>query len=61
MHNKEKIEKAICLVDEMISLAAEQDKKHKVNAIARNKAEEAVGESWELFYLKNLRDLLADE
>ena len=58
MDNKEKIEKAICLVEEMISLAAKQDEKHKASAIVRNKAEEAVGESWELFYLKNLKALL---
>jgi hypothetical protein len=58
MDNEEKIERAISLVEEMLFLAAEQDKKHKAAAIAKGKGEQAIGESWELFYLKNLKDLL---
>ena len=58
MTNEEKIATAVELVDEMLFLAEEQDKKHKAAAINRGQGEQAIGKSWELFYLKNLKDLL---
>ena len=58
MDNEKKIETALQLTEEMIVIAEKYDRQHKLNAIARGKGAEAVGESWELFYLKNLRDLL---
>lgn len=60
MDSEKKIETALQLTKEMIEIAEKCDKEHKASAIARGKAEEAVGESWELFYLKSLRDLLED-
>ena len=58
MDSDEKIRRATRLVEEMLFLAEEQDKKHKSAAIARGQGEQAIGKSWELFYLSNLKDLL---
>lgn len=58
MTNEEKIRIAINMIDEMLVLAEAQDAKHRANAIAKGKGEQAVGESWETFHLKTLKNLL---
>ncbi len=58
MTDKEKIEKAICMIDEMLELAIAKDEIHKQKAIAEGKGEKAVGESWDIFHLKTLKELL---
>ncbi len=51
-------EKAMQLVDQLIENAEAEDQKHKVASIKANKAQRAVGESFSLFHLKVLRDLI---
>ena len=58
MNDKEKIEKAVTLLTELIGVADAKDKKHKQDALDRGKSEEAVGESYDLFYLKMVRKIL---
>jgi hypothetical protein len=58
MDNDEKIRIALGMVSEMLQLAEAQDVRHCKEAIARGKGEEAIGKSWEVFHLKNLKDLL---
>lgn len=63
MRVKMKIEnykRAISLLNQIIEIEEIADKELKRNAILSNKAEQSVGESWRLFYLKNLRELLID-
>ena len=60
MVDKEKIRIAIQMVDEMLVLAEEQDTRHRANAIAKGKGEEAIGTSWEIFHLRALKELLED-
>ncbi len=48
------------MVDEMLVLAEEQDTRHRANAIAKGKGEEAIGTSWEIFHLRALKELLED-
>ncbi len=58
MSDKEKIEKATALLTELIELAEIKDEEHKKNSIAAGKAENAVGESFNVFYLKMVKDIL---
>ena len=60
MDNDRKIKIATEMVNEMLQLARAQDEQHKVNAIANNNAEQAIGESWEIFHLKALKELLEE-
>ena len=60
MDNDEKIRIALNMVVEMLDLAKAQDARHCKEAIARGKGEEAIGESWEIFHLKNLKNLLEE-
>ena len=60
MNNEEKIKIARGMIDEMLELARAQDERHKANAITANNAEQAIGESWEIFHLKALKELLDD-
>jgi|7_EtaG_2_1085326.scaffolds.fasta_scaffold40644_5 hypothetical protein len=61
MNNEEKIKQAVKMIDEMLSLAEQQDEKHKAQAIAAGQGERAVGESWEIFHLKTLKSLLEED
>ena len=61
MTDKEKIERAINLIEEMVAVRKEKDEKHKEDAIARGKGEQAIGDSWEVFYLNMLAKILKDE
>lgn len=51
-------EKAIQLVSQLIENAEVEDQKYKAASIKANKAQRAVGESFNLFHLKVLRDLI---
>tara|TARA_Y100001973_G_scaffold52207_1_gene77407 strand:+ start:912 stop:1106 length:195 start_codon:yes stop_codon:yes gene_type:complete len=55
MTNKEA---ALRLLDECIEQAKKEDAVHKAQAIANNKAEQAVGESFMVHHLKALRGLI---
>ena len=55
---KETIETALNLLDQLIQKAEEEDATHKAAAIKNNKASQAVGESWMVFHLKALKELL---
>ena len=58
MTDKEKIEKATALITELIDVARIKDEEHKQKCIAQGNAEGAVGESYDIFYLKMVRDIL---
>ena len=60
MDDKEKIKIATNMITEMIELAQAVDKKHKAEALAKGKGEEALGESWIVYHLKALKELLED-
>lgn len=51
-------ERVIGLVDEITVEAKRLDKIHKRNAIREGKGEKAIGESWLIFNLRNLRKLI---
>ena len=55
MTNKEA---ALRLLNECIERAKKEDEIHKANALANNKAEQAVGESFMVHHLKALRGLI---
>lgn len=61
MSDKEKIEKAIGLIDEMLLVVKEKDEEHKKQAVRAGQGERAVGESWEVFYLNMLSEILKGE
>ena len=48
-------QKALNLIDQLIEIAQEEDKKHKLDALGRHKAGQAIGESAMVFYLKAFR------
>ena len=60
MSDKDRIERATALIDEMLEVATEKDNEHKQRSMALGQAERTVGESWEIFYLKMVRDILND-
>jgi hypothetical protein len=55
------MKRAISLLNQIIEIEEIADKEHKTKAIQANKAEQSIGESWRLFYLKNLRELLISD
>ena len=61
MNDKEKIEKAVALLTELIDLAEIKDQERKKQAVAMGKSERAVGEHRDLFYLRMVRDMLTGE
>jgi len=60
MNDKEKIEKARGLIEEMLAVCERKDEEHKQEAVARGKGEQAIGDSWEVFYLNMLLKILKD-
>ena len=58
MNNEKKIELALNMVNEMLEIARKADEEHIKASIAAGKGEQAIGESWQVFHLKNLKDLL---
>jgi len=53
--------KAVDLLDQIIEHEEFENRREKVEKIKQGKGEEAVGESWTLFYLKRLKELLNEE
>ena len=49
---------AIDLLDEILIEAEHQDKIHKAQSLRSNRASQSVGESWMVFHLKALKELL---
>ena len=58
MTDKEKIGKATALLNELIELAEIKDKELKASAIAEGRGDRAVGDSFDIFYLRMVRDIL---
>lgn len=54
-------DKVINLLDQIIERAVEDDARHKSAALAANKASQSIGESWMLFHLKVLKELISNE
>jgi hypothetical protein len=46
------------LLDQIIEVATEEDRRHKEKAFLRAKASQSIGESWMCFHLKMLKELL---
>ena len=53
-----RVEIAINMLQEMISQAEESDRRYRAQKIAEGQGEQAVGESWVVFHLKTLKELL---
>jgi len=53
--------KAVDLLDQIIEHEEFENRREKVEKIKQGKGEEAAGESWTLFYLKRLKELLNEE
>jgi len=58
MTDKEKIKKALALITELIEVAQLKDDEHKKDAIRAGKSEQAVGQSYDVFYLNLVKDIL---
>jgi len=52
---------ALSLLGDLVQVAEEVDELHKKRAIKDGKAVRAVGDSWMLFHLRVLRDLIKEE
>jgi len=61
MNDKEKIEKALGLLNELIELAELKDEEYKSKAVSAGKGDRAVGESFDVFYLRMVRSILNGE
>ena len=58
MSEDNRIEIAINMIEEMLQQAEKADKKHRSKMIAEGQGEQAIGESWLVWNLKTLKDLL---
>jgi len=58
MKNKQQ---ALALLEDLIEASSNIDELHKKKSIQEGKAVRAVGESWLLFHLRVLRDLINEE
>ena len=54
----EKNKESLRLLDQIIEAAKRKDQLHREEAIANHKASLSIGESWECFHLKKLKELL---
>jgi len=52
---------ALQLVSQMLEIALEEDQNHKAAAIQNHKGSQAIGESFWVFHLKALKNLLSEE
>ena len=57
MKNKEKV---LNFLDQIIEKAEADDYEYKAAALAANKASQAIGESWMVFHLKALKELIKE-
>ena len=55
MENKEK---TLNLLDQIIEVAVKEDKQQQALALKANKASQTIGESWMVFHLKVLKELI---
>ena len=53
--------KSLKMLDQIIDFAEQVDLDHKKESILKNKSSQSVGESWLLFNLKSLRELIVLE
>ena len=53
--------KAVDLLSQIIEHEEFENRREKVEKIEQGKGEEAMGESWTLFHLKRLKELLNEE
>ena len=53
--------KAVDLLDQIINHEEHEERHRKAMSMLKGKGEEAVGESWTIFHLKRLKELLSDE
>lgn len=56
-----RMELARNLLEQLIVRAQKEDSVFKARMIAEHRGQEAMGESWMLFHLKVLRELMLDE
>ena len=54
----EKNKESLQLLNQIIEEAEKKDRLHREEAIANHKASLSIGESWECFHLKKLKELL---
>jgi len=57
---KQKIERALNLVDELLEVAVMQDEEHRKQALKEHKGAQAIGSSFMVFHLKKLKQLLSE-
>ena len=55
MKNKEK---TLNLLNQILGVAAHEDKRHKEHMLMTGKGSKAIGDSWMVFHLKELRELI---
>jgi hypothetical protein len=58
LENKQKLQVALTLLHTLIEKATEDDQQFKAQKLKNHKALEATGESFQLFHLKGLREIL---
>ena len=56
-----RMELSLKLLDQLIQRAQQEDNEFKARMIAIHQASRGTGDSWMLFHLKTLKDLLLDE
>lgn len=49
------------MVAEMLELAKAVDERHKARMLTKGQGEQSLGESWVIFHLKAIKELLEDE
>ena len=53
--------KSLSLLNQIIEHAKSEDLKNKHKNIREGQGEQAIGESWMIFHLKKLKELIEDE
>jgi len=61
MNNEKKIKIVTGMVAEMLELAKAVDERHKARMLTKGQGEQSLGESWVIFHLKAIKELLEDE
>ncbi len=56
-----KKKEALTLINDLLATALEDDKRHKAWCLKNNKAQQAEGESFWVFHLKVLKELVEEE
>jgi len=55
------MKESLKLLDQIMEKAMFDDEEHKKEMIAKHKASKTVGESWMIFHLKKLKELIQKE